>query len=196
VFWSIAAPILAAFSKMLILVTLIATFITSSLVAPILPSATRDQAYTFTNRSVDYVIEFPSSKWRVLPSSGIVSARTRKEFSYSGKVRVRLLVRRKLVDASTTPSDMVRRRQTWDQHLAGYVLSKEESFSGRLSGTKFSYEYTRGGKPMTAIIYYLEADTRTIYSLLFRGPRDDIQRLHGEADAIARSFRLKRFTRS
>jgi hypothetical protein len=180
---------------MLIRVTLIVTFITSSLVAPILPSAKRDQAYTFTNRSVDYVIEFPSSKWRVLPSSGIVSARTRKEFSYSAKVRVRLLVRRKLVDARTTPSDMVRRRQTWDQHLAGYVLSKEESFSGRLSGTKFSYEYTRGGKPMTAIIYYLEADTRTIYSLLFRGPRDDIQRLHDEADAIARSFRLKRFTR-
>jgi hypothetical protein len=81
-----------------------------------------------------------------------------------------------------------------DQHLAGYVLSKEESFSGRLSGTKFSYEYTRGG-PMTAIIYYLEADNRTIYSLLFRGPRDDIQRLQDEADAIARSFRLKRFTR-
>ena len=49
---------------------------------------------------------------------------------------------------------------------------------------------------MTAIIYYLEADSRTIYSLLFSGPRDDIQRLYDEADAIARSFRLKKFTRS
>ena len=176
---------------MLILVTLFVTFLTSSLVAPILPSATQDEAYTFTNRSVDYVIEFPSSKWRVLTSSGMVSARTRKEFSYAGKGRVRLLVRRKLVDASTTLSDMVGRRQTWDQHLAGYVLVKEESFSGRLSGTKFSYEYTQGGKPMTAIIYYLEADSRTIYSLLFTGPRDEIQRLQNEADAIARSFRLK-----
>jgi len=179
---------------MLILVTLFVTFLSSSLV-PILPSATRDQAYTFTNRSVDYAIEFPSSKWRVLPSSGIVSARTRREFSYAGKGRIRLLVRRKLVDVRTTPSDMVRRRQTWDQHLASYVLIKEESFSGRLSGTKFSYEYTQGGKPMTAIIYYLEADSRTIYSLLFRGLRDDIQRLNDEADAIARSFRLKRSAR-
>lgn len=179
---------------MLIRVTLTVTFITSSLVATILPSATRDQAYTFTNRSVDYVIEFPSSKWRVLPSSGIVSARTRTAFMYADGGRVRLLVRKKLVDASTTPSDMVRRRQTWDRHLAGYVLIKEESFTGRLSGSKFAYEYTRGGKPMTAVIYYLEADNRTIFSLLFRGPRDGMENLRNQADSIARSFRLKRST--
>ena len=49
---------------MLIRVTLIVTFITSSLAAPILPSATRDQAYTFTNKSVDYVIEFPHAHAR------------------------------------------------------------------------------------------------------------------------------------
>ena len=113
---------------------------------------------------------------------------------YADGGRVRLLVRKKLVDASTTPSDMVRRRQTWDRHLAGYVLIKEESFTGRLSGSKFAYEYTRGGKPMTALIYYLEADNRTIFSFLFRGPRDGMENLRNQADAIARSFRLKRST--
>ena len=166
--------------------------LTSVLVAALFPSTTRSQTRTFTNRSVDYVIEFPSSKWRILPSSGIVSARTRKEFIHADGDRVRLLIRRKLVDVDVTPSDMVRRRQLWDRHLAGYVLIKEESFNGQMSGVKFAYEYTRGGKPMTALIYYLEADNRTIYSLLFRGTRDEMQRLHDQSDSIARSFRLKK----
>ena len=110
---------------------------------------------------------------------------------YADGESLRLLVRKKMVDASVTTSDMVRRRQTWDQHLAGYVLVKEEDFNGRLSGSKFSYEYTQGGKPMTALVYYLEADNRTIYSLLFSGTRDEILRLLTQADSIARSFRLK-----
>ena len=159
-----------------------------------LPSAIIGQAYTFTNKSVEYVIEFPSSKWRALPS-GIVPARTRKEFIYSNRKSVRLLVRRKLVDPSVTPSDMVRRRQRQDQNLAGYVLLKEENFTGRLTGVKFSYEYTRGGKPMTAVIYYLEADNRIIYSLRFTGTRDDMQRLNDQAESIARSFGLKKSRR-
>lgn len=44
---------------------------------------------------------------------------------------------------------------------------------------------------MTALVYYLEADNRTIYSLLFSGTRDEILRLLTQADSIARSFRLK-----
>ena len=166
-------------------------FIASILAGAIFPSATLSQAYTFAPGNIDYVIEFPSPKWRAVPSSGIVSSRTRKEFIHSGD-DVRLLIRRKLVDASVTPADMVRRRQTWDRYLAGYVLIKEESFTGQLSGAKFAYEYTRGGKPMIALIYYLEADNRTIYSLLFRGPRDEMENLRTQADSIANSFRLRK----
>ena len=105
---------------------------------------------------------------------------------------VRLLVRRKFVDADVTPSDMVRRRQRWaQQQLAGYVSGKEESFSGRLNGARFSYEYVRGGKIISALIYYLEADNRTIYSLLFTGPTDELLSIGNQTDSIARSFRLK-----
>ena len=57
------------------------------------------------------------------------------------------------------------------------------------------YEYIQGGKPMAALIYYLEADSRTIFSLLFRRPRDEIQRLLNQADSIASSFRLKTSSR-
>jgi hypothetical protein len=165
---------------------------TSILIAALFPAATSGQTRTFTNESVDYVVEFPSAKWRALRSSGLVLARTRKEFIYADGSNVRLLVRRKFVDADVTPADMVRRRQTWDRHLAGYVLVSEESFTGRLSGAKFSYEYTRGGKQMGALIYYLEADNRTIYSLLFTGPPDALQSHLDQIDSIARSFRLKK----
>lgn len=180
--------LMTSFSNMRIFTILF----TSILIAALFPAATSGQTHTFTNKSVDYVIEFPSAKWRAISSSGIVPARTRKQFIYADRNSIRLLVRRKMVDADVTPSDMVRRRQTWDQYLAGYVLVKEESFTGRLSGAKFSYGYTQGGKPMIALVYYLEADNRTIYSLLFTGTRDELQGLLDEADSIARSFRLKK----
>ena len=163
----------------------------SILIVALSPATASGQARTFTSKSVDYVIEFPSNKWRSLASSGIIPARTRKAFIYEDGGNVRLLVRRKLVDAHVTPADMVRRRQVWDQHLSGYVLKKEEPFDGRLSGAKFSYEYVQGGKVMSALIYYLEADNRTIYSLLFTGPSDELQSLGNQTDSIARSFRMK-----
>ncbi|HEY6121169.1 MAG TPA: hypothetical protein VIV66_14520 [Pyrinomonadaceae bacterium] len=168
---------------------------TSILIATFSPTITSGQARTFTNKSVDYVIEFPSTRWRALPSSGIVPPRTRKAFMYADG-NVRLLVRRKFVDADVTPSEMVHRRQRWAQQLAGYVSGKEEPFSGRLDGAKFSYEYVRGGKTISAVIYYLETDNRTIYSLLFRGPRDELRSIGNQTDSMARSFRLKNSRRS
>jgi hypothetical protein len=179
--------LMISFSNMRILMVIL----TSILMAALSPTGTSGQARTFTYKNVDYVIEFPSTRWRARASSGIVSTRTRKEFIFADGNNVRLLVRRKLVDVDVTPSDMVRRRQRWDRHLSGYMLVKEESFAGQLSGSKFSYEYVKGGKIMGAIIYYLEADNRTIYSLLFRGPRDELQSLGNQTDSIARSFRLK-----
>lgn len=170
--------------------------ITSVLVASLFPSPAHSQTHTFATKDVDYVIDFPSAKWRPLPSSGIVSARTRTEFKYADSNSVRLLVRRKIVDAHVTPSDMVRRRHQWDRHLAGYVLIKEETFTGQLSGHKFAYEYSRGGKTTTALIYYLEADNRTIYSLLFTANSDEVQVLYDQADSIARSFHFKDSPRS
>ena len=170
---------------------LFAIALTSILIATFSLSTANGQASTFKNKSVDYVVEFPSAGWRGLPSSGIVPPRTRKAFRYADG-NVRLIVRRKLVHADITPSDMVRRRQRWAQHqLAGYVSGKEESFPGKLNGAKFSYEYVRGGKTIGALIYYLETDNRTIYSLLFSGLTDEIRSIGNQTDSIARSFRLK-----
>ena len=170
--------------------------LTSILIATLPPSTANGQAHTFTNKNVDYVIEFPSASWRARTSTGYVPARTRKQFVYADGNNVRLLVRRKLVAVNVTPSDMIRRRKYWDKRLSGYILLKEESFTGQLSGARFSYEYVRGGKIMNARIYYLEADNRTIYSLLFTGPKDELQSLGDQTESIARSFRLKNIRRS
>lgn len=166
--------------------------LTSVLVAALIPTAATGQGRTFTNDGVDYVIEFPSASWRGLGPSDLVPARTRKEFIYANGDGVRLTVRRKMVGSSVTPTDMARWRRHSESQLPGYVTVKEERLTGHLSGVKFSYEYTQGGKPMAALAYYFEADSRTIYSLLFTGTRDELQGLRDQTDSIARSFRLKK----
>ena len=45
--------------------------------------------------------------------------------------------------------------------------TKVEPFAGRLSGTKFTYEYSDGGRLMAGKVYYLQADKRDIYVLRF-----------------------------
>ena len=163
----------------------------SILIAGLYPLAASGQARTFTYEGSDYVIEFPSTQWRALRPSGLVPARTRKEFIYTGGDDVRLLVRRKMVDPNVTTSDMARLRQVRDSHLPGYVTGSEESFDGPLGGTKYSYGYTRGGVPMAGLVYYLEADGRTVYSLHFTGTSGEMRGLGSHADSIARGFHLK-----
>ena len=63
--------------------------------------------------------------------------------------------------------------------------------AGRRTGIVIGYEYTSAGKPMAGRIYYLQADSRTVYVLHFQGLRDKLQRIQNQTDAIARSFRLK-----
>lgn len=169
--------------------------ILSIFITALLASPASGRARTFMDGGVDYVIEFPSAKWRAHKPSGIIPARTRMEFTYADANSIRLLVRRKTVDSSMSPADMVRRRQIRDQHVPGYVLVKEENIAGRLSGAKFSYEYSQGGERMLALIYYLEADNRTIYSLNFTGTADELLSLRDQIDSIARSFRLKQSKR-
>ncbi len=89
-------------------------------------------------------------------------------------------------------SELARRDQEQKLHfLPGYVGGKEEKFAGRLNGVVFSYEYTVAGKQMTGLIYYLQADNRTIYTLRFSGLRDKLLRIRNQTDLIARSFRMK-----
>jgi hypothetical protein len=151
------------------------------------------QTRTFTKDDLEYIVELPSPAWRAVSR---LDVHDHVDFIYgddSAKGYLRL--RKKLVDADSTPADLFRHDEKWElQSLPGYVVCSEctgEKLEGYLKGTAFSYEYTSGGRPMAGSIYYLWVDNRTFYALNFTVARDKLSRLHSEMDSIARSFRLK-----
>lgn len=145
---------------------------------------------TYTSDQLDYSIELPSSAWKVVTEAD--TAHEHAEFVYGDRLNGYLQIRKEVVDAGTTPSDLARR--DLDQKLRflpGFVEGKEEKFTARLSGVTSSYEFIKTGKPMMGRIYYLQADNRTIYALRFSGSRDKLALIRNQTDLIARSFKLK-----
>src|SRR6185503_3832926 len=137
-----------------------------------------------------YTIELPSQVWKLISEPD--AAKEHAEFVNGDRLEGYLQIRKEVVDAGTTPSDLARR--DLDQKLRflpGFVEGQEEKFSGRLSGVTVSYEFIRTAKPMAGRIYYLQADNRTIYALGFSGLRDKLPRIRNQTDLIARSFKLK-----
>jgi hypothetical protein len=152
--------------------------------------STAEAQVVYTNDQVDYSLELPSATWRAISEPD--AAHEHAEFVYGDRLDGYLQIRKEVVDAGTTPSELARRDQ--DQKLRfhpGFVEGKEERFSGRLSGVTISYEFVRTGKPMMGRIYYLQVDNRTIYALRFTGLRDKLARIRNQTDLIARSFKLK-----
>lgn len=145
---------------------------------------------TYTNDQVEYTLELPSSAWRVISEPD--AAHEHAEFVYGDRLDGYLQIRKEVVDAGATPSDLARRDMEQKlRFLPGFVEGKEEKFSGRLSGITISYEFVKTGKPMMGRVYYLQADNRTIYALRFTGLRDKLARIRNQTDLIARSFKLK-----
>ena len=145
---------------------------------------------TFTSDHAGYTLELPSERWRVTQEPD--SLHEHAEFIYGDRSDGYLRIRKDVVEAGTTASDISQRDQ--DQKLkfqTGYVEGKEEKFVGRLNGVTFAYEYTAGGKAMAGRIYYLQADNRTVYALRFTGLRDRLLQIRNQTDSIARSFSLK-----
>ncbi|HEX8920049.1 MAG TPA: hypothetical protein VF766_01140 [Pyrinomonadaceae bacterium] len=153
-------------------------------------SAAANAQQTYTSDNAGYTLELPSERWRVIQEPD--SLHEHAEFIYGDRNDGYLRIRKEVVEAGTTASDISQRDQ--DQKLkfqTGYVEGKEEKFAGRLNGVTFSWEYTAGGKAMAGRLYYLQADNRTIYALRFTGLRDKLLQIRNQTDAIARSFHLK-----
>lgn len=144
----------------------------------------------YTTEQADYVLELPSATWRSISEADANVENA--EFVYGDRLDGYLRIRKEVVDAGTSVSDLSRR--DLDQKLRflpGFVEGKEEKFSGRLNGVMITYEFIRTGKPMMGRIYYLQADNRTIYALRFTGLKDKLARIRNQTDLISRSFRLK-----
>jgi hypothetical protein len=146
---------------------------------------------SYTSETDSYAIELPSQVWKAVPRTDGVHEHT--EFVNGDRSDGYLRVRKEVVDGGASLSNFARGEQdTKLRFLPGFVASgKEESFAGRLKGVVTGYEYTSAGKAMAGRVYYLQADSRTVYVLHFTGARDKLQRIQNQTDAIARSFRLK-----
>jgi hypothetical protein len=144
---------------------------------------------TYTHDKVDYSFDIPSPTWRAILEPD--AAHEHPEFVYGDRLDGYLTIRKEVVDAGTTASELARRDQVKLSFLPGFVEGKEDKFNGRLDGVTVSYEFVRTGKPMLGRTYYLQADNRTIYALRFTGLRDKLNRIRNQTDLIARTFKVK-----
>jgi hypothetical protein len=166
---------------------LTALFVLFLVAASCLPAAAQE---SYTSDQGDYTIELPSSLWRAITEPD--AAHEHAEFVYGDRLDGYLQIRKEVVDAGATPSDLARRDMEQKlRFLPGFIEGKEEKFSGRLNGVTVSYEFIKNAKPMVGRIYYLQGDNRTIYALRFSGLRDKLARIRNQTDFIARSFKLK-----
>jgi hypothetical protein len=158
------------------------------LVGLMTPVALAQQLYT--HEKVDYTFELPSATWKAILEPD--AAHEHPEFVFGDRLDGFLQIRKEIVEAGTTPSELARRDQDLKlRFLPGFVEGKEEKFNGRLDGVMMSYEFVRTGKPMIGRTYYLQADNRTIYALRFTGLRDKLNRIRNQTDLIARTFKTK-----
>lgn len=151
------------------------------------PVALAQQLYT--HERVTYTFELPSAMWKAILEPD--AAHEHPEFVYGDRLDGFLTIRKEIVEAGTTPSQLAERDLVNLRFLPGFVEGKEERFSGRLDGLTVSYEFVRTGKPMLGRTYYLQADNRTIYALRFTGLRDKLSRIRNQTDLIARTFKTK-----
>jgi len=165
-------------------------FLLLSLTVIVLMSSVVLAQEVYTHDKVDYSFEIPSTTWRAISEPD--AAHEHPEFVYGDRLDGYLTVRKEVVEAGTTASELARRDQDQKlRFLPGFVEGKQETFNGRLDGVTISYEFTRTGKPMLGRTYYLQADNRTIYALRFTGLRDKLSRIRNQTDLIARTFKLK-----
>ena len=144
----------------------------------------------YTHEKVDYTFELPSATWKAIIEPD--AAHEHPEFVFGDRLDGFLQIRKEVVEAGTTASEVARRDQDLKlRFLPGFVEGKEEKFNGRLDGVTMSYEFVRTGKPMLGRTYYLQADNRTIYALRFTGLRDKLSRIRNQTDLIARTFKTK-----
>ena len=145
---------------------------------------------SFSNDNVPYTLDLPSATWRAISEPD--AAHEHLEFVYGDRLEGFLQIRKEMVDSGMTSADVARRdRDQKFRFFPGFVEGKEEKFAGRLNGVVTTYEYVKTGKTMMGRVYYLQADSRTVYALRFTGLRDKLARIRNQTDLIARSFKLK-----
>jgi len=155
-----------------------------------LPAAAQQGPQVYTTEAIEYALELPNATWRTVARSDSIHEHV--EFIYQDRSDALLRIRKEVVSDDAKPAALAERdRENKWRYQNGFVEGKTDNFAGRLSGIVAAYEYTAAGKPMTARVYYLQVDSRTVYVLHFTGRRDTLLQLRAQTDSIARSFKIK-----
>ena len=148
------------------------------------------QAESFSDPNVDYGFDVPDVKWKMTVKPSATSPNV--EYVFGDRNDGHLDVRRLKVAKDAVIADIMRNEEQKLQFLPGYVAGPDETFSGRLRGGIFNYEFVRAGKPMGGRIYFLRASDDTVYALRFTGFRDKLKSIRNQTDSMGRTFTIRK----
>lgn len=145
------------------------------------------QIENFSDPNVDYKFDIPDPKWKMTVKPSATSPNV--EFVNVDRNDGHLEVRKLNAPSTKILTDVISDEEQKLQFLPGYVAGKEESFSGRLNGTVFNFEFVRAGRPMSGRFYFLRSGD-TVFVLRFTGYRDKLRSIRNQTDSIARTFEV------
>ncbi len=160
------------------------------IIAYLFVSVASAQSTTFSNENVDYTFELPNPTWKMVSEPSKIKPNV--EYVFGDRNSGYLEVRKLSVKADSTMADIIGDEETKLRFVQGYVAGKEEQFAGNFRGTVFNYEYIRSGRTMSGRMYFLRADSTTIYTIRFTGYKEKLLSIRNQTDSIARTFQVKK----
>jgi hypothetical protein len=148
------------------------------------------QGTTFSNENVEYTFDLPNETWKLIAEPSKIKPNA--EYVFGDRLSGYLEVRKVSVSADSVMSETIADEETKLKFIQGYVAGKEEQFAGKLRGTVFNYEFVRSGRNMSGRIYFLKADSTTVYTLRFTALKEKLLSIRNQTDSIARTFQLKK----
>ena len=145
---------------------------------------------TYSDPNADYTFSIPDDKWKVTGKP--TAALPNMDMVWGDRSEGSMEVRKLTVPKDQTLVQLMHgSEENKYSFLRGFVAGKDETFSGKLRGSVFNYEYVAAGKAMAGRNYYMRANETTVYLLKFFGPKDNIRGVRNQADIIARTFGVK-----
>jgi hypothetical protein len=139
-----------------------------------------------------FTLVLPNKGWQAILSRDQNTNRPQLDIIYRVREDGSLDVKQVTVEPGTKAMDYAKKdEQTLAFQAPGYAKGSVEAFGANSDAAVITYDYTRGGKPMTGRRYYVRVNDNTIFVLRFTGNRNTLGPLRSQTDAIARSLKVK-----
>src|SRR3954447_17883560 len=111
------------------------------------------QGTVFSDPSVDYTFTVPEDKWTMVVRPSATNPNV--EYVYGDRRDGYFTIRKLSVGKDAVMSDVIQDEAQSEQFRPGYVANKDETFTGRLKGTVFNFEYVAASRPAAGRYYFL-----------------------------------------